>query len=50
MIADWGLASAWLVLWIVGCVIQFYRERGRPDFPPSPRKLRKEKHVYGMRL
>lgn len=46
-IIDWVLVSVWVILWIVGCVVQFYTERGKADFPKSPRELRKERHVYG---
>ena len=34
------LTCVWAVLFIAGAVFQFYREKGRPDFPPCPRKMR----------
>lgn len=34
------LTCVWAVLFIAGAVFQFYREKGRADFPPCPRKIR----------
>jgi hypothetical protein len=34
------LTCVWAVLFIAGAVFQFYREKGRPDCPPCPRKIR----------
>jgi len=34
------LTCVWAVLFIAGAVFQLYREKGRPDFPPCPRKIR----------
>lgn len=33
---DFGMLTAWVVLGVGGAVLQLYRERSRPFFPPSP--------------
>ena len=38
--SDIILTCVWAMLFIAGAVFQFYREKGRPQFPPCPRKLR----------
>lgn len=34
--ADFILITVWVVLGVSGIVLQLYRERNRPFFPPSP--------------
>jgi len=38
LFADGGLLACWVILLIAGCAIQLYTEKGKPDFPISPRK------------
>ncbi|CAG2242966.1 unnamed protein product [Mytilus edulis] len=40
-IKDIILSCVWTVLFVTGSGLQFYRERGKPEFPSCPRKLRK---------
>ncbi|XP_038137827.1 transmembrane 7 superfamily member 3 [Cyprinodon tularosa] len=35
-IIDYALITVWVVLGVCGVVLQLYRERSRPFFPPSP--------------
>ncbi|XP_063398158.1 transmembrane 7 superfamily member 3-like isoform X1 [Mytilus trossulus] len=40
-IKDIILSCVWTVLFVTGSGLQFYRERGKPEFPSCPRKLRR---------
>lgn len=33
---DYAMITVWVVLGVCGIVLQLYRERSRPFFPPSP--------------
>ena len=46
-IVDGILVAVWAVLMIAGSALQFYTERGKPDFPVSPRVKRRRKQPNG---
>ncbi|KAJ8298736.1 hypothetical protein KUTeg_022796, partial [Tegillarca granosa] len=43
--ADIVLACMWGLLFVSGTTLQLYREKGRPDFPPCPRKVRAQQRL-----
>lgn len=42
---DIVLACMWGLLFVSGTTFQLYREKGRPDFPPCPRKVRAQQRL-----
>ncbi|CAH1257286.1 TM7SF3 [Branchiostoma lanceolatum] len=47
-VKDYVLVALWVLLSILGAVSQFYRERGREDFPPCPYELYRKKRQESL--